>query len=305
MAAWKGRESDPAVIDSIGIHETITLANERFATVAGDYASFWASETEGHSDVFARWADALGLSVGREVADLWEKDEWHTAWFGRACREKIAQGLESLIKQWKERAAALEIQHLENPHLSMHSLLTAEGDVKLAFTLDSGKRALESARGAISGLQANLADVTLQSQGPSLGNQPEAKAEGVPPAQPGEPFKEDDSPATASGSTETARRARLAVAERQGGLNPGNPLNNPVDRRATVDAFILKCNQETSMKVTRKHIWRAAGHKAARQLQFWQVSDPKATTQDDQNFRRILAMSPDAFVDLLHKKGII
>jgi hypothetical protein len=160
MAAWKARESDPAVIDSIGISETITLANERFATVVGDYVSFWASEAEGDSDVFARWADALGMSVGREVADLWEKDEWHTAWFGRACREKVAQGLEPLKKQWKERAAALEIQHLENPHLSMHSLLAAEGDVKIAYTLDHGKQALESARGTISRRQANLANIS-------------------------------------------------------------------------------------------------------------------------------------------------
>jgi hypothetical protein len=80
---------------------------------------------------------------------------------------------------------------------------------------------------------------------------------------------------------------------------------NGADRRAAIDAFILKCKQGTSMRATRTHIWRAAGHSTPRQFQFWQASDPKATAQDDQNFRRILAMSPTDFETLLKKKGII
>jgi hypothetical protein len=75
--------------------------------------------------------------------------------------------------------------------------------------------------------------------------------------------------------------------------------------RAAVDAFILKCEQAISPKVNRKHIWRAAGHTTARQFQFWQASDPKATVQDAQNFRRILAMNPTDFEALLKKKCII
>jgi hypothetical protein len=97
----------------------------------------------------------------------------------------------------------------------------------------------------------------------------------------------------------------LAVAERQAGLEAGTPVNDAGSRRAEVDAFILKCKQETSLNVTRGHIWRLAGHQAPRQFQFWQASDPKATAQDDHNFRRILAMTPQAFVDLLKKKGLI
>jgi hypothetical protein len=75
--------------------------------------------------------------------------------------------------------------------------------------------------------------------------------------------------------------------------------------RAAVDAFILKCKQEVSLKVNRKHIWRAVGHTTARQFQFWQASDAKATAQDNQNFGRILAMNPTDFQALLKKKGII
>jgi hypothetical protein len=84
------------------------------------------------------------------------------------------------------------------------------------------------------------------------------------------------------------------------------PANGGEDStRAAVDTFIVKCQQELSLKVNRKHIWRAAGHTTARQFQFWQASDPKATDRDNQNFRRILAMSPSNFEALLKKKGII
>jgi hypothetical protein len=77
------------------------------------------------------------------------------------------------------------------------------------------------------------------------------------------------------------------------------------DWRAVVDNFIRKCGQETPLKVTRKHIWKAAGHATARQFEYWQAWDAKTIAQDDQNFRRILSMSPTDFVALLKKKGII
>jgi hypothetical protein len=76
-------------------------------------------------------------------------------------------------------------------------------------------------------------------------------------------------------------------------------------RRAAVDVFIQKCRQETSLNATRTHIWRAVGHRSPRQFQFWQASGPKATAQDDRNFRRILAMKSTEFVALLKTKGII
>lgn len=97
--------------------------------------------------------------------------------------------------------------------------------------------------------------------------------------------------------------ALLAVAERQAGT--GHPVHPAGSRREAVDAFLRKCKQETPVHVTRGHIWRLAGHQTPRQFQFWQASDPKATTQDDQNFRRILGMNSQAFVDLLKMKGLI
>jgi len=98
--------------------------------------------------------------------------------------------------------------------------------------------------------------------------------------------------------------ALLAVAERQAGIEAGRPIDAAMSRREAVDAFILKCQQETSRKVTRRHIWSLAGHQGPRQFQFWQALDPKATRQDDKNFRRLLKMNPQAFVDLMEKKGL-
>ena len=59
MAAWAARENSPAVIDSLGISETIALASARFQEIAGDYVRVWASETEGDSDIAAHWLELL------------------------------------------------------------------------------------------------------------------------------------------------------------------------------------------------------------------------------------------------------
>jgi hypothetical protein len=97
----------------------------------------------------------------------------------------------------------------------------------------------------------------------------------------------------------------LAVAERQAGIEAGSFSEHATDRRAQVDAFLARCNQAGPKKINRKHVWQAAGHKGARQFQFWQASDEKATMQDDQSFSRLLAMKPAEFIALLKKKGLI
>jgi hypothetical protein len=87
----------------------------------------------------------------------------------------------------------------------------------------------------------------------------------------------------------------------------GAGIRNEIGRGlvAEIDSFLHKCMRGTSLKVLRKHIWRAAGYETARQLQYWQKSDPKATMADEKNFRRILDMSPADFVVLLKKKDLI
>jgi hypothetical protein len=145
MAEWAARESDPDVIDSIGVNETISLAKARLAGIMGDYLSFWA-EGNGNSDDFAGWVPAIVGLVEREVAGVWQATQRHAAWFDRACRKPVLEGLMPLTKEWQSRASRLEIQHLENPHLSIPSLLAANGNLNLAFTLEQGQQTIDSAQ---------------------------------------------------------------------------------------------------------------------------------------------------------------
>jgi hypothetical protein len=71
------------------------------------------------------------------------------------------------------------------------------------------------------------------------------------------------------------------------------------DREALVNEFIHRCNDELPFKVLKKHIPAAAKHQTERQFQYWQKGDARATAKDDENFRRILAMSPKDFHALL------
>ena len=83
--------------------------------------------------------------------------------------------------------------------------------------------------------------------------------------------------------------------------------NEQLDLSAIVDTFLERCNQEPDLdeKIIRKHIWRAVGHKHARQFQYWQSGSDKATDEDDRNFRRILSMEPRDFIALLKQKHLL
>jgi hypothetical protein len=69
--------------------------------------------------------------------------------------------------------------------------------------------------------------------------------------------------------------------------------------RQQVDRFIERVRVKTGRRITRANIWRAVGHRSSRQFEYWQARSPKATTQDNTNFRRILGMDPNKFVELL------
>jgi hypothetical protein len=144
LAAWAARENKPDTIDSIGIFETVALAKERFGGIVEDYLAVWA-ETNGNSDDFSRWLEAIRDSVAGEVGDLWRQGEWHASWFERACRREVHNQLGASVDHWKSRASGLEIQHLENPHLSLAALLAAGGDSNFAFTLEQGEQTIKSA----------------------------------------------------------------------------------------------------------------------------------------------------------------
>ncbi len=154
MKAWVRRESDHDIIDSIGIAETITLAKVRFSAVIIDYLNFWSASTDHNSDEFRHWSIGIAESVAREIGDLWRKDQWHTSWFERACHKKIDEALLPLTREWECRASKLEIQGLENPHLSIESLLLADGNLSVASTLDKTNRTIETARQLLRSLHA-------------------------------------------------------------------------------------------------------------------------------------------------------
>lgn len=81
MAAWHLRESDPTIVDSIGVVATVTLAKARFGEIIIDYLNFWATGTHGNSDEFHQWAIGIARSVSYEVSEVWRKNEWHEAQF--------------------------------------------------------------------------------------------------------------------------------------------------------------------------------------------------------------------------------
>ncbi len=131
---WAERQKDPAVIDLIGIAETVSLAKERFLQVVPDYRAQWASETEGDADEFAQWLERLQRSVVSQVGDLWRPSEWHAAWFERIATGKLDTALAELVGTESRRARSLEIQHLENPDLPLSKIVSANGILKFAAT---------------------------------------------------------------------------------------------------------------------------------------------------------------------------
>lgn len=85
----------------------------------------------------------------------------------------------------------------------------------------------------------------------------------------------------------------------------GKGADGKTSRRALIGRFIETVWSTTGRRIKRTDIWRAVGHSSPRQFQFWQAHDGKATAQDDQNFRRILAMKPTDFMALLKKKDVV
>jgi hypothetical protein len=108
------------------------------------------------------------------------------------------------------------------------------------------------------------------------------------------------------------RTAATAASKPNEPQSSGVANDGGMNRRAEVDDFLNRCNKVARVKIKRAHIWRAAKHAKARQFQYWQAGQDRlprktrgATAEDELNFRRILAMNPADFIELLETKGLI
>ena len=72
-------------------------------------------------------------------------------------------------------------------------------------------------------------------------------------------------------------------------------------RRKQIDDFISKV-RESGRKITRKHLWTAAGYKDATEFERYQREDSRTTKSAATTFNRILNMNPENFSRLLEKK---
>jgi hypothetical protein len=120
---------------------TVRVAGMRFEQIAREYIAEWSIGEDPRTEVFAEWLAEIKAVVTSELAGLWAKSEWHPS-FQRRCLERAGEELTSSMNAWKSRATRLEIQKLENPHLSLESLVAAAGDTTVALTLDQGKKAI-------------------------------------------------------------------------------------------------------------------------------------------------------------------
>lgn len=68
---------------------------------------------------------------------------------------------------------------------------------------------------------------------------------------------------------ETAIEASNGEPEQQG---------DDCARGREVDAFIQKCDLNSTTRIYKRHIWSSVGHKTARQFEYWQAcNEGKAT----------------------------
>jgi len=101
--------------------------------------------------------------------------------------------------------------------------------------------------------------------------------------------------------------ARLCALQGSGALpsiekRPLAPsIQTPQNNRSRIDAFILSVLEATSERITRTAIWRVAGYGDRTEFERFQREDPKTTRSANENFNRVLTMTPERFMDLWRK----
>jgi hypothetical protein len=72
----------------------------------------------------------------------------------------------------------------------------------------------------------------------------------------------------------------------------GAGVNNGVDRRRAVDAYIKEVFDLTGKRITRTDIWKKARYRSRAEFERWQRCDARATRAANERFARILAEKP-------------
>jgi len=99
--------------DKRGIRETVTVAEERFKALSGEYWSPWLQSGNGYEG-FVEWLEQLKDMVSTEVASIWKGGSKRIdSWYKRACGPAVEKSLAALVKEETHRGRDAEMRRLE------------------------------------------------------------------------------------------------------------------------------------------------------------------------------------------------
>lgn len=131
--------------EEVGIEETLNFGNERYKELAEAYIPFWL-EKSGHTEDFESWLVHIQSLVENEARQFWADQEKFREWFDRICYGRLNSELLSVKKEYLSFVRNLEIQHLQNPGISLQALYRAKGDLKIGRVLQTSEEVLQRAR---------------------------------------------------------------------------------------------------------------------------------------------------------------
>ncbi len=99
--------------DETGVRQTVTVAEERFKALSGEYWRPWLNSGNGYEG-FVEWLEELRRNVSAEVASIWNGgSNTIENWYERACGPAVEKSLAALVKEGTHRARVAEMKRLE------------------------------------------------------------------------------------------------------------------------------------------------------------------------------------------------
>lgn len=99
--------------DETGVRQTVTVAEERFKALSGEYWRPWLNSGNGYEG-FVEWLEELRRNVSAEVASIWKGgSKTIESWYERACGPAVEKSLAALVKEGTHRARGAEMKRLE------------------------------------------------------------------------------------------------------------------------------------------------------------------------------------------------